>query len=236
MRTISRRSGLALLVPVAAASCSTTHVEPSSAVQGWLTLLGVAGVVVFLVIVLTQRGRPGFEFSGSGPLRFYLYIASLVGVIVITIGVADLVAVVLTAPFGLETVYGNQTNATDAARFRQEDMLHGITYVTIGGLFWAANVFAQRGFFSADDRSSGVYRTYLFVATTVFGIATIVQLPSGVNGALSQAFGLGGATRAGPSDAYGALAGGLAALPVWLVYLWRARGSMGGVAPAERQA
>jgi hypothetical protein len=196
-------------------------------VQVWLTGLGIAGVLVFVIVVLAQRGRPGFEFSGSGPLRFYMYIASLIGVIVIAIGLADLVAVVLTAPFGLETVYGNQTNVTDAARFRQEDLVHGITYVVIGGLFWAANAYVQRGSVAAEDHASGVYRTYLFVATTVFGIATIVQLPSGVNSALSQALGLTGATFI-RSEGYGALAGGLAALPVWLVYLWRARRSMGG--------
>jgi hypothetical protein len=202
-------------------------------VQGWLTSLGVAGVFVFLIIVLTQRGRPGFEFSGRGPLRFYLYLASLLGVIVITVGIADLVAVVLTAPFGLEIVYGTKTAVGDAARFRQEDLLHGTTYVLTGGLFWAANFYAQRGFLTTEDRGSGVYRTYLFIGTTIFGIATIVQLPSGVNDALSQALGLGSATYAGQSDGHGALAGGLAALPVWLVYLWRARRSMVGASAAR---
>lgn len=203
--------------------------------QGWLTSLGVAGVFVFLVIVLTQRERPGFELSGRGPLRLYLYLASLIAVIVITVGVADLVAVVLTAPFGLESVYGNNTAVAEAARFRQEDLLHGTTYVLIGGLFWAANFLAQRGFLTAADRASGVYRTYLFIGTTIFGIATIVQLPSGINGVLSQALGLSPATRPGLFEGYGALAGGLAALPVWLVYLWRARRSMVGASATTTQ-
>jgi hypothetical protein len=193
-------------------------------------------VIVFLIIALTQRGRPGFEFAGRGPLRLYFYLAALIGAIVITIGVADLMAVVLTGPFGLEAVYGSRTLAGDAARFRQEDLLHGTTYVLIGALFWAINHYAQRGFLTAEDRTSGAYRTYLFIGTSIFGIATIVQLPSGVNSLVSQALGLTGATSTGYFDGYGSLAGGLAALPVWLLYLWRARRSMWAPSAAPQVA
>ena len=227
-----RRIGALALIAVALASCSSTHVSPSSALQSWLTGLGVAGVLVFLIIALTQRGRPGFEFTGRGPLRFYFYLASLIAAIVITTGVADLMAVVLSAPFGVEAVYGTNTQGGDAAQFRREDLLRGATYVLIGALFWAVNFYAQRGFLTTDDRASGAYRTYLFIGTSIFGIATIVQLPSGLNSLLAQALGITGATYTGYFEGYGSLAGGLAALPVWLLYLWRARKSMLAASPA----
>ena len=60
---------------------------------------------------------------------------------------------------------------------------------------------------------------YLMLGTAMFGIATIVLLPTGIYQALSSAL-----ITSNPNTfrqaAGEALSGGLASLPLWLAYLW----------------
>src|SRR5204862_380588 len=64
-----------------------------------------------------------------------------------------------------------------------------------------------------------LHRAYLVVGTAIFGIATIALLPMGIYQALSIAIVPPNqfTFRPGAGDA---LSGGLAALPLWLSYLW----------------
>ena len=213
---------------------------------GVLVALGVLGGIGLLAVLFLQRGRDGMDLSLGGLLRVYLYLASLAGVIAFAIGLAGILSYVLAAAFGLDLIYGGQIprpvpaiapvcapNATcppfvtpfpqqvipdPRVRQQTEDLVRGVTFVIFGGVFWAAHWWARRQLVGAD-RVSGLHRAYLILGTAIFGIATIALLPMGIYQALSFAI--------VPPDQFSfrpgageALSGGLAALPLWLAYLW----------------
>ena len=109
--------------------------------------------------------------------------------------------------------------------------MRGITQLVFGGIFWGAHWAARKGIVGGDERSSGLYRSYLILGTAVFGIATIVLLPTGVYQALSQALITPqlGTFRQGAGES---LAGGLGTLPIWLLYLWLVRRALRAPAAA----
>jgi hypothetical protein len=212
-----------------------------------LVALGVLGAIGLLVVLFLQRGRDGMDLSLGGLLRVYLYLASLSGVIAFAIGLAGIFSYVLAAAFGVDIVYGGQVprpvpaiapvcppNATcppfvtpfpepvipdERVRRQTEDLVRGITFVIFGGVFWGAHWWARRALVAEADRASGLHRAYLILGTAIFGIATIALLPMGIYQALAFAI--------VPPDQFSfrpgageALSGGLAALPLWLAYLW----------------
>ena len=214
---------------------------------GVLITLGILGAVAVLVVLFLQRGREGLDLSLRGLLRVYLYLASLAGVIVFTIGISGILAFVLAAAFGRDLIYGgpipqpiplvapacppSQPNCTPAPQFtppprpderdrrQQEDLVRGITFIAFGAIFWFAHWTARRGIVGADEKTSGLYRAYLMLGTAMFGVSTIALLPTGIYQALSQAL------VTAPADTFvqgagEALSGGLASLPLWLAYLW----------------
>jgi len=216
---------------------------------GVLTALGVLGAIGLLVVLFVQRGRDGMDLSLGGLLRLYLYLASLAGVIAFAIGLAGIISYVLAAAFGLDVMYGGPRPNIEPAfpaqacppgttcppfpppvsqfvpapddRLRQQadDLVRGVTFVIFGGVFWAAHWWARRTLAGVADRASGLHRAYLILGTAIFGIATIALLPMGIYQALSFAIvPLNQFTfRPGAGEA---LSGGLAALPLWLAYLW----------------
>ncbi len=213
---------------------------------GVLTAAAVIGGIVLLGVLFLQRGRDGVDLSLSGLLRVYLYLASLAGVIAFAVGVAGLLAYVLAAGFGLDVIYGPgqprpvpaiappcPPNATcppfftpfpqavipdDRVRRQGEDLVRGATFVIFGGVFWGAHWLARRSLARPDEHQSGLYRGYLMLGTAIFGVATIVLLPTGIYQALSYIVPASQFSfRPGAGDA---LSGGLAALPLWLAYLW----------------
>ena len=214
---------------------------------GVLTALGVLGAIGLLVVLFLQRGRDGMDVSLGGLLRVYLYLASLAGVIAFAIGLAGIISFVLAAAFGVDVIYGGQppqpvpmivapcppnipacTPAPvpppvfikdNRTQQQAQDLVRGVTFVIFGGIFWAAHWWARRALTGGADRMSGFHRAYLILGTAIFGIATIAFLPMGIYQALSFAI--------VPPDQFSfrpgageALSGGLAALPLWLAYLW----------------
>jgi hypothetical protein len=211
---------------------------------GVLTALAVLGAIALLVVLFLQRGREGMDLSLGGLVRIYLYLASLAGVIAFAIGLAGILSYVLAAAFGLDVIYGGAAggkpvpaiapacppNATcppfvppvipdDRGRRQAEDLVRGVTFVIFGGGFWGAHWWARRALAGRADAVGGLHRAYLILGTAIFGIATIALLPMGIYQALTYAL--------VPADQFTfrpgageALAGGLAALPLWLAYLW----------------
>jgi len=210
-----------------------------------LALLGVfavLGVIVAALVILLQRGRETFDFSLEGLLRAYLYVASLAAVIVFATGLTGLFAYVLSSAIGLDFVYGGSMPQPaiapacppdvancppvrifpqeDYRRFQQsQDLIRGVTFVVVGAIFWGVHWFARRAVARGDERSSGLYRAYLMVGTVILGIATIAFVPFGIYQALTFFVGATppGNFRSGVSET---LPGGLAALLLWLIYLW----------------
>ena len=229
---------------------------------GVLTALGVLGAIGLLVVLFLQRGRDGVDLSLGGLLRLYLYLASLAGVIAFAIGLAGIISFVLAAAFGVDVIYGGQppqpvpftvapcppnVACTPAPvpppvflkdnRIQQQtqDLVRGITFVIFGGVFWGAHWWARRALAGIADRVSGLHRAYLILGTAIFGIATIAFLPMGIYQALSFAI--------VPPDQFTfrpgageALSGGLAALPLWLGYLWLVQRALRTAPPSSPTA
>ncbi|HYK99070.1 MAG TPA: DUF5671 domain-containing protein [Candidatus Acidoferrales bacterium] len=209
--------------------------------------LAVLGAIVAVVVMFVQRGRETLDLSLRGLLRVYLYVASLAGVIVFAVGVAGILSFVLAAAFGRDLVYGGSPPQPvpqvapacppgqptcaptpvvaprplpdERERRQQEDLVRGITFVVFGAVFWIAHWMARRGRAGGSEHASGLYRAYLMLGTAMFGIATIVLLPTGIYQALADALiaPTPNTFRQGAGDS---LSGGLASLPIWLLYLW----------------
>lgn len=213
---------------------------------GVLSVFAVIGGLVLVGVLFTQRNREGLDLSLGGLLRGYLYIGSLAGVIVFAAGVAGVLAYLLAAGFGLDVIYGGpvpqpqpaiapapcppnvvcpptdifRNVIDDRIRRQGEDLVRGVTFTVFGGVFWAAHWAARRGLGRVSEHATGLYRAYLMLGTAIFGIATIALLPVGIYQALSFAV-----IPTEPNTFYrpgagDALSGGLAALPLWLAYLW----------------
>jgi hypothetical protein len=227
---------------------------------GVLTALAVLGGIVLLVVLFLQRGREGIDLSLGGLVRVYLYLASLAGVVVFAVGLAGLLTYVLSAAFGLDVIYGGPRPSIeplppvqvcppgqacpsfpvpprgfapdDRLRQQGEDLVRGVTFLIFGGIFWGAHWWARRTLSPVGEHDSLLFRSYLILGTAIFGIATIALLPTGIYQALSFAvINAPGTFRQGAGEALG---GGLAALPIWLSYLWLVQRVLR--APAPRPA
>lgn len=213
-------------------------------IVGVLAPVAILGAIALVAILFLQRGKDGLDLSPRNILRLYLYIASLAGIVVLAIGAASAVNYGIARAAGDDFMYGGvphiaparpcppdvsgcvQPSAEELARDQQrqieererrrdEDLIRGVTYFVFGGLFWVAHWAARRGL--GEEGVAGLRRGYLMLGTIVFGLATIVLLPTGIYQALSNAL------LDTPEDVYrpgaDALGGGIASLPIWLVYL-----------------
>ncbi len=204
----------------------------------------ILGLIVFVIVSL--RGRDGADLSPGGLLRLYLYLASLAGIVVFVVGVGSLVNVGFAVTAGNDFTYGRppemsfacppNTPECEAARARElalnpreqmleqrdrrrgDDLVRGLTFTVFGALFWVTHWLVRRNF-GADGLASSFRRGYLMSGTLLFGLMTVVLLPWGIYQALSAAFLPTGPNQfsAGIADT---LSGGIAALPIWLIYLW----------------
>ncbi len=208
--------------------------------------LAVAALLVFLVVLFVQRGREGLELPTQTLFRAYLYVGSFAAVIVLAFGLAALLNAALASVVGNEFVYGGsdfprppiqiacppgadcpQSNITGVLvplqqefdRRRAEDAVRGATFTLFGGLFWLVHWLARNRTGLGDQ--GALERAYILIGTAVFGVATIVLLPTGVYQALSNWLVPRPAEffRQGVGDS---LTAGIVSLVIWLIYLWQA--------------
>lgn len=215
---------------------------------GSLVTVGILGVVVGAVVLAVRSGRGAMEFAPRTLVRVYLYVASMAGLIVLVVGLSSILTVGIAAAFGNGFVYGeSQVFPTTAAcppttnpgvkcvppaqqdfqaqrvreldRRRADDLIRGITFTVFGALFWGAHFYARRGVMGAGELSSSLRRGYLLLGTVIYGVATVILLPTGIYQALSYLIlpTDTGSFRQGVGDS---LPGGLVTLPVWLIFLW----------------
>lgn len=213
--------------------------------MGILFPAALLGLLVALAVVFFQR-RESLDLSPRGLLRGYLYLASLAGIVTLAIGLGSLANYGIAAAFGTEVVYGGvpmarpaiapacppgdtrcagptelqleqQRRSQQTSRRHAEDVLRGITFTAFGVLFWAAHWAARRRIVGASEHGTGLRRGYLMLGAVLFGLVTIVMLPTGLYQALAAA--LLPAHEFGYRQPADSLGGGIAALPIWLVYL-----------------
>ena len=215
-------------------------------VLGVLFPIAILGLLALGAALLFRRGGEGVDLGPRSLLRFYLYVASLAGILTLVIGLSGILNAGLATAFGRGFVYGSspvpaiarpcppnepnvkcvegapdyqQQQLRQEERRQGEDLIRGITFTVFGALFWAAHWAARRGIMGADEGRSGLRRAYLMLGTVVFGLATIILLPMGIYQALSFLIlpTADGVYRQGSGES---LSGGLVTLPVWLIYLW----------------
>jgi hypothetical protein len=214
---------------------------------GVLIPAAILGAIALVVVLIVQRARGGTDLTPRNLLRLYLYIASLAGIVVLTIGLASAVNWALANAAGNEFIYGSfprpiaapcppeavgkgcvnpsaeqialQRRQQDeqSQRRRDEDLIRGVTFTVFGALFWGAHWIARRGLGDADTATSALRRGYLMLGTVVFGLSTIVLLPTGLYQALANVLlpASDNVFRQGAD----ALGGGIVSLPIWLIYL-----------------
>lgn len=213
---------------------------------GIVVAASVLAVAVLLVVLFVQRGREAIDTSPRSLLRAYLYAASFAGLIAIVVGLSSLLNWSVAQAAGYDIVYGGSRGPVpalvkhcppglagcvepdpaemqrqqDEQQRRQsgEELLRGITFTVFGAIFYGAHYAARRGVVGSDEARSGLRRAYLILGTAVFGLATVVLVPTGLYQLLANAI-LElpqGSYRPGIADSF---APGLVSLVVWLVFL-----------------
>lgn len=212
-------------------------------VLGILVPIAVLGLVILAAALIFRRGGEGLDLGPRGLLRLYLYVASLAGVVVLVIGLSGILQAGFAQAFGAGFVYGESPRPITAPcppgavncppqppvdldaqqrqqleRRRADDLIRGLTFAAFGAVFWAAHWTARRGV-AGDDDGPRLPRGYYLLGTVVFGLATIILLPTGIYQGLSYLLlpAAPGTFRQGAGES---LAGGVVSLPVWLTYLW----------------
>lgn len=218
-------------------------------VLGVLVAVAIVGAIVGAIAMLVRGGRNAMDFAPRNFVRLYLYIASMAGIIVLVVGLSGVLTAGFAAAFGDGFVYGESSvfpiqpacpsSPTDpnvkcvpppqqdftTQRLRQQDrqrandLIRGLTFTVFGAVFWGAHYLARRGVMGTDELNSSLRRGYLLLGTVIFGIATVILLPTGIYQALSYLIlpADQGVFRQGAGDS---LPGGLVTLVVWLIYLW----------------
>ena len=187
---------------------------PRNLVRVYLYIASMAGIIV-LVVGLSGILTAGFAAAfGNG----FVYGD--------TSSIAPVPACAPTSDPNVKCVPGigvDQQSFADQRRGlerrRADDLIRGITFTVFGAVFWGAHFLARRGVMGTDEVTSGLRRGYLLLGTVIFGIATVILLPTGIYQALSYLIlpADAGIFRQGAGDS---LPGGLVTLPVWLIYLW----------------
>jgi hypothetical protein len=192
-----------------------TEFAPRNLVRVYLYIASMAGIIV-LVVGLSGILTVGFAAAfGNG----FVYGDSS--------SIAPVPACAPTSDPNVKCVPGTGVDQQSFAdqqrrqleRRRADDLIRGITFTVFGAVFWGAHFLARRGVMGTDELTSGLRRGYLLLGTVIFGITTVVLLPTGIYQALSYLIlpADAGTFRQGAGDS---LPGGLVTLPVWLIYLW----------------
>ena len=203
-----------------------------------LVPLAILGVLVLAAVLFLQRGASGLDASPRQLLRIYLYVGSLVSVLVLVVGLSQAVTGVLgsVAP---DFTYGQQPVAVPAPapsgapnpveplrpgqqdqndRRTRESLLQGITGAVAGAIFWAVHWYGRRALEAPEERASFLRRGYYLLATAIFGIASIVLVPTAIYNTLHWFL-----IPAGPLDFRGGagenVAAAIAVVPFWILFL-----------------
>jgi hypothetical protein len=224
----------------------------------------VFGLIVFGLVSL--RGRGGADLGPRGLFDLYIHLASLAAVLIFLIGAASLLNVAFAVTAGDDFTYGRppdessfnvppcppNTPECDAIRARElasnpraqmlaqrdhrrgDDLVRSATFTVFGALLWGGHWLTRRSFRAGGARSA-FHRAYLIAGTVLFGLVTMVLLPWGVYQALA-ALVLPPAPYQFNSGVADTLGAGIAALPIWLIYLRLVMGEMRSTSTAESAA
>lgn len=166
----------------------------------FLFVVGLAAVIGGIVyFILRLRAGEGITVSLRFLLIAYLYLASVVGLLVMVHGTALLLNAGLSIPLGRDFSYSAAPIFRDSKEPKQpsadeqklqrarmlersfrEGVLNGIVNVFFGGLVWGVHVVTRRRMERGTEKEYGLLRkSYLIVLLVIFGIGSIITLPAG---------------------------------------------------------
>jgi len=211
----------------------------------FLFIIGLAAVIGAVVyVVLRLRSGDPFLISLGFLLRVYLYLASLISLLVMMSGLAGLANAGLSQAFGDEFSYRpenisrpvpprepgeervppteeetRQQREEGLARAVRRGVIDGVSTTLAAGLLFAAHWGGRRALESPEDRRRGyLNRIYVFLLLVIFGVGTIVSLPQAIVQSITFA------TESGSEELFrqspgSNLATALVFIPFWLYYL-----------------
>ena len=217
-----------------------------------LVLLGVVAAVGGVVhLILRLRAGEEVTFPLRLLLRIYLYLITLISIIVLVTGASGLVQAGLGAALGKEFSYSpvyfkvppirvvepsedaGEKLAQEAERAIEEQerlesgldramkegILKGVSFTLVGAMILGLHSWGRRRMETEDDRRGVFHRVYLILLLVIFGVITLITLPSAIFDTLrfhilEQADEFGRNVRPGEP-----LATAIVSLPVWAYYL-----------------
>ena len=204
-------------------------------ILGVIVPVAILGVLVVGAVLFFQRGAAGIDASPRPLLRLYLYLGSLVSMLVLVVGLSQTISGILGA-VAPDFTYGSTPVAVPAApegtapprvtplqvdqndRRTRESLLQGITSAVAGALFWAIHWYGRRTLETSEERTSLLRRGYFLLGTAIFGVASIVLVPMAVYNTLHW-FLIPPAQfdfRQGGGES---LAAAIAVVPFWILFL-----------------
>jgi hypothetical protein len=211
----------------------------------FLFIIGLAAIIGAVVyIVLRLRSGEPFLISLGFLLRVYLYMASLISLLVMMSGLTGLANAGLSQAFGEEFSYRPENISRPApprtpgedlqlpteeetqqlrdeglARAVRRGVIDGISTTLAAGLLFAAHWGGRRALESPEERQQAyLNRIYVFLLLVIFGVGTIVNLPQAI--VQSITFGMeSGSEELFRQPPGSNLATALVFIPFWLYYL-----------------
>lgn len=203
---------------------------------GVLIPVAILGILVLGAVLFFQRGAAGVDLSARSFLRAYLYLGSLVSILVLAwglslagTGVLGLVApdfaygqvprpVAPLTPSDVSRPPSAPTPEQQHERQARENLLQGITASIAGALFFGVHWYGRRQIEPADERQSPLRRGYWMIGVAIFGVASIVLVPAAAYESLRYVLIPIGENeyRAGVGEN---LAGAVVMFVAWLLYL-----------------
>ena len=204
------------------------------------------GSVVYLIMKL--RAGEKFNISLRALLGAYLYLGAVIGLLVTVHGSALLLNAMFSLPFGKAFSYEAQPifdavptedgktpsgiskrpspdelreqRARHLDRGFRTGVLNGIMNVFFGGLFWGVHVVTRMRLEKAKGPDRGILRkAYLVILLAIFGIGSIITLPTGTFEAVSY-YVIEPIEEFGMRDPPGPrLATSIVFTPIWIFYL-----------------
>ncbi len=210
-----------------------------------LVLVGVvaaAGMAVYIILRLRAGERVGFPLGLL--FRVYLYLISIISIVLMASGASALAQAGVAAVLGKEfsyipsyvatappqqkpdVSYQGPSQAELEAQKRQgldramkEGLLNGISLLLVGAVAWGLHTWGRRRLETKEERDGMLHRGYLILLLVVFSVMTLVTLPSAIYDTLRYYI-------LPPLDEFsnsahpgGRLATAMVSFPVWVYYL-----------------
>lgn len=202
-----------------------------------VAIVAAVGAVVYIVLRL-RSGEP-MVFPTRLMFRIYLYLITLVSLVTLLTGISDLAQAGLGAALGKEFSYNpsfvaaprplpDGTEPEDfekrlaeseagLERAMKEGLLDGISLTIVGALVLGLHVWGRTRLETVEERQDILHRIYLIVMLAIFGVVTLVALPTATFETLR--FYILEADQSRGTRPGGPLATAIVTLPVWVYYL-----------------